>query len=123
MHFNEVAKYVYLSPTRAPSDPQVFYVNKTAFDALPKDLQAIVVNVISNYTMRQHSSLINDSIAAIESFKKAGNIVVKVPADIEKAVIAEADKFYTEKSASEKPIFAEIFNSMKAFGIAYEAMK
>jgi TRAP-type mannitol/chloroaromatic compound transport system substrate-binding protein len=118
-----VAKYVYLSPSRAPSDPQVFFVNKTAFDALPADLQAIVKNVISNYTMLQHESLIKDSIAAIESFKKAGNIVVKVPAEIEKAVVAEADKFYTEKSASEKPIFAEIYNSMKSYGIAYEAMK
>ena len=123
MHFNEVADYVYLSPSRAPSDPQVFFVNKDAFNKLPADLQAIVKNVVGHYTMLQHESLIKDSIAAIESFKKAGNKVVKVPVEIEKAVIAEADKFYTEKSATEKPIFAEIYNSMKAFGIAYEAMK
>ena len=31
-HFNEVAPYMYLSPARAPSDPQVFFVNKTAFN-------------------------------------------------------------------------------------------
>jgi TRAP-type mannitol/chloroaromatic compound transport system substrate-binding protein len=123
MHFNEVADYVYISSSRAPSDPQVFFVNKDAFNALPADLQAIVKNVVSNYTMLQHEYLIAESIKAVESFKKAGNKVLKVPADIEKAIMAEADKFYSEKAASEKPIFGEIYNSMKAYGIAYAAMQ
>lgn len=123
MHFNEVAKYVYLSPARAPSDPQVFFVNKDAFNALPADLQAIVKNVISNYTQLQHEELVVKSISALESFKKAGSEVRKVPEEINVAVVAEADKFYFEKSASEKPIFGEIYNSMKAFGVAYNSMK
>ncbi|MCP5515130.1 MAG: TRAP transporter substrate-binding protein DctP [Spirochaetales bacterium] len=123
MHFNEVAEYVYISSSRAPSDPQVFFVNKDAFNALPADLQAIVKNVVSNYTMLQHEYLIAESIKAVESFKKAGNKVLKVPADIENAIMAEADKFYSEKAASEKPIFGEIYNSMKAYGIAYAAMQ
>ncbi len=123
MHFNEVAKYVYISPSRAAADPQVFFVNKDAFNKLPADLQQIVKSVIADYTMQQHEYLIVESIKAMESFKKAGNLVVQVPKVIEDAVTAEADKFYTEKSASEKPIFAEIYNSMKAFGIAYDSMK
>jgi len=123
MHFNEVAKYVYLSPSRAPSDPQVFFVNKDAFNKLPTDLQAIVKNVIANYTQLQHEYLVSESIKALESFKKAGSVVVKVPKEIDDAIAAEADKFYKEKSASEKPIFAEIYNSMKAYGVAYNTMK
>ena len=123
MHFNEVADYVYLSPSRAPSDPQVFFVNKDAWNKLPADLKAIVQNVIGNYTQLQHEFLVAESIKALESFKKAGNKVVQVPKDIEDAVIAEADKFYSEKSKSEKPIFGEIYESMKAFGVAYEATK
>jgi len=123
MHFNEVANYVYLSDSRAPSDPQVFFVNKEAFNKLPADLQAIVKNVIANYTQLQHEFLIAESIKAMESFKKAGNKVLPVPEAIDAAVKAEADKFYSEKSASETPIFGEIFNSMKTFGISYEAMK
>lgn len=123
MHFNEVAKYVYISPSRAAADPQVFFVNKDAFNKLPADLQQIVKSVIADYTMQQHEYLIAESIKAMESFKKAGNLVVQVPKVIEDAVTAEADKFYTEKSASEKPIFAEIYNSMKAFGVAYDSMK
>jgi len=123
MHFNEVAKYVYISPSRAAADPQVFFVNKDAFNKLPADLQAIVKNVISNYTQLQHESLVADSIKALEGFKKAGSIVAKVPKAIDDAIYAQADKFYSEKSASEKPIFAEIYNSMKAFGVAYDSMK
>lgn len=123
MHFNEVAEYVYLSPVRAPSDPQVFFVNKDAWNKLPADLKAIVQNVIASYTQQQHEYLIAESIKAAESFKKAGCKVVKVPKDIELAVAAEADKFYSEKSKTEKPIFGEIYESMKAYGKAYDSMK
>ena len=123
MHFNEVAPYVYLSPTRAPSDPQVIFVNKKAFEELPADLQAIVRAVVAKYTQDQHNFLVNASISAVDKFKAAGNEVYKVPKDIEEALIAEADKFYAEKSKSEDPIFGEIYNSMKSFGDAYSAIK
>jgi len=120
MHFNEVAPYVYLSPVRAPSDPQVIFVNKDAFNALPVDLQTIVKAVVSQYTQAQHEYLVFEGIKAIDKFKAAGNEVYKVPKDIEDALTAEANKFYAEKSEKESPIFAEIYNSMKAFGEAYE---
>lgn len=123
MHFNEVAKYVYLSPSRAAADPQVFFVNKDAFNKLPPDLQQIVKSVIADYTMQQHSYLIAESMKAMENFKKAGNVVVQLPKEIEDAVYATADKFYTQKAATESPIFAEIYNSMKTFGKNYDAMK
>jgi TRAP-type mannitol/chloroaromatic compound transport system substrate-binding protein len=119
MHFNEVAPYVYLSPTRAPSDPQVVFVNKDAWNALPEDLQTIVTAVVSQYTQAQHEYLVFSGIEAVEQFKAAGNEVYKVPKDIEDALTAEANKFYAEKSQKESPIFAEIYNSMKAFGEAY----
>lgn len=123
MHFNEVAPYVYLSPTRAPSDPQVIFVNKDAFNALPDDLKAIVKAVVAKYTQEQHQFLVNESIKAVDKFRAAGNEVYKVPKDIEDALTAEANKFYAEKSQSEKPIFAEIYNSMTEFGKAYNAIK
>lgn len=122
MHFNEVAKYVYLSPYRAPSDPQVIFVNKKAFEELPADLQMIVKSVVAKFTQDQHEFLVNESMKAVEQFKAAGNEVYKVPREIEVALQAEADKFYAEKSQKEKPIFAEIYNSMKAFGEAYNAI-
>lgn len=123
MHFNEVAPYVYLSPTRAPSDPQVIFVSKKAWAKLPDDLKAIVKSVVAKYTQDQHEYLVYESVKAVEKFKAAGNEVYKVPKDIEEALVAEADKFYAEKSKTEKPIFSEIYNSMKEFGEAYNAIK
>jgi TRAP-type mannitol/chloroaromatic compound transport system substrate-binding protein len=123
MHFNEVAHYVYLSPTRAPSDPQVFFVNKTAWEALPADIKVIVQGLIDKFTQAQHEYLVYESVKAVDKFKAAGNEVLKVPQDIEQALTAEADKFYAEKSKTESPIFAEIYNSMKEFGKAYNDMK
>lgn len=123
MHFNEVAPYVYLSPSRAPSDPQVIFVNKKAWNELPDDLKATVKAVVAKFTQDQHEYLVSESIKAVEKFKAAGNEVYKVPKDIEDALQAEANKFYAEKSQSESPIFAEIYNSMKTFGEAYNAIK
>lgn len=123
MHFNEVAKYVYISPTRAPSDPQVFFVNKDAWNKLPDDLKTIVQACIAQYTQEQHEFLVAESIKAIQKFKEAGNEVIHLPKEIEDALTAEADKFYAEKSKTEKPIFAEIYNSMRKFGEDYAASK
>ena len=123
MHFNEVAKYVYISPTRAPSDPQVFFVNKDAWNKLPEDIKLIVQGLIAQYTQEQHEFLVADSIKAMDKFKAAGNEVIHLPKEIDAALTAEANKFYAEKSKSEKPIFAEIYNSMKKFAEDYEQSK
>lgn len=119
MHFNEVAPYMYLSPARAPSDPQVFYVKKSAFNALPEDLQEIVKAEISKWTQAQHEYLVYESAKALKDFQESGVEVYKVPEDIVAALNKEADKFYAEKSKNESPIFAEIYNSMRDYGIAY----
>lgn len=119
MHFNEVAPYMYLSPARAPSDPQVFFVNKEAFNALPADLQEIVKAEIDRWSQAQHEYLVYESVKAIDDFKNAGVKVFKAPKDIEVGLAEAAAAFYEEKSMSEDPIFAEIYNSMKAYGKAY----
>ena len=123
MHFNEVAHYVYLSPVRAPSDPQVFFVNKSAWNKLPDDLKQLVQDEISKWTQAQHEYLVYESIAALQKFKDSGCEVLKVPKDIEDALTAESEKFYEERAAKEKakgkPIFGEIYYSMKNFLKAY----
>ena len=123
MHFNEVAKYVILSPSRAPSDPQVFFVNKDAFNELPADLQRIVRAEVAYWTQAQHEYLVNESIKAVEKFKEAGNEVYKLPTEVADALVAEAAAFYEEKSRNEPPIFKEIYTSMKDFGEAYASIK
>lgn len=122
MHFYEVAPYLYLSPTRAPSDPQVFFVNKDAWNELPDDLKEIVQSQIDKWTQAQHEYLVYESVNAVDKFKAEGVEVYKVPKDIEDALMAEAAAFYKEKSASEDPIFGKIYNSMNDYAAAYSAV-
>jgi TRAP-type mannitol/chloroaromatic compound transport system substrate-binding protein len=122
MHFNEVAEYVYLSPSRAPSDPQCVFVNKDAWEKLPEDLKQLVQDEVDKWTQAQHEYLVYESVKAVDKFKEAGCEVLKVPKEIEDALYAEADAFYAEKSAEEDPIFGEIYNSMKEYGEAYFAI-
>ncbi len=119
MHFQEIADYVILSPSRAPSDPQVFFVNKKAWDELPDDLKQLVQDMVGNWTQAQHEYLTYESIKAIDKFKEAGCEVYKLPKEVEAAIATEAEKFYTGKAASEAPIYAEILNSMNSFWASY----
>ena len=123
MSFYEVADYVYLSPTRAPSDPQVFFVNKDSWNALPEDLQEIVQAEIDKHTQAQHEYLVYESVQAVDKFREEGNEVRKVPAEIEKELLKTANEFYEEKAAEHGGIYSEIYYSMKEYGEAYNAMK
>ena len=102
---------------------EVFFFNKTAWEKLPEDIKVIVQEVVSSYTQKQHEYLVAESIKAVGKFKAAGCEVYKLPKEVEDAVANAADEFYTAKCKKEKPIFAEIYNSMKNFGEAYNSMK
>ncbi len=119
MHFQEIADYVILSPSRAPSDPQAFFVNKEAWEKLPEDLKQLVQDIIGNWTQAQHEFLTYESIKAIDKFKEAGCEVYKLPKEVEDAIAAESEKFYAGKAASEDPIYGEILNSMNSFWASY----
>ena len=97
-------------------------MNKEAWNKLPEDLKVIVQGLIAKFTQDQHEYLVYESILAVDKFRKAGNEVYKVPADIDEALVKEADVFYEEKSKNETPIFGEIYHSMKKFGEDYNAI-
>ncbi len=122
MNFQEVAEYVILSPSRAPSDPQVFFVNENSWNALPDDLKVLVQGLVAQYTQDQHEYLTYESVLAVDKFREYGNEVYSLPQEVADAINAEAAAFYAEKAASEDPIFGVIYNSMKDFGTAYSAM-
>ena len=121
MAFQEVAKYVIISDSRAPSDPQCFYVNKDAWENLPDDLKQLVQDEVSKWTMEQHEYLLYRDIEALTSFKDYGCEVYHLPEDVERALLEEAKKFYDEKAAAESPIYGEILESMREFKVAWGA--
>jgi len=119
MGFQEIAKYVIFSATRAPSDPLMFFVNSDAWEELPDDLKQLLQDEALRWTQEHNESEFVKCITAVEKFRDYGCELSHLPADVEKAFLAEAAAFYAEKAAAEDPIFAEILNSMAAFGKAY----
>jgi len=123
MSFQEVADYVILSPSRAPSDPQCVFVNKDAWNELPDDLKQLVQDVVDKWTQAQHEFLTYGSIEAATKFKEYGCEVYKLPQPVADALNAEAAAFYAEKSKKQGPIFGKIYRSMKDYGEAYSSVQ
>jgi TRAP-type mannitol/chloroaromatic compound transport system substrate-binding protein len=119
MHFNEIAKYVVLSPVRAPSDPQCFFVNKQSWGKLPDDLKQLVQDEIDKWTQAQHEYLVYKSIKAIDEFKNYGCEVYRLSTEVETGLSEVAKKYYAEKAAKEDPIYNEILESMTNYWEAY----
>ena len=119
MHFNEIAEYVILSPSRAPSDPQCFFVNKDSWEKLPDDLKRLVQDLIDKWTQAQHEYLVYQSMLALDKFKEYGCTVYKLPPEVEEALSTEAKKYYEEKAAKEDQVYRDILESMNKYWQAY----
>jgi TRAP-type mannitol/chloroaromatic compound transport system substrate-binding protein len=120
MGLAEVAKYVLFSETRAPCDPVVFIASKSEWAKLNADQQALVQTAVQAYTQLQYEDLFFASIAAVENFRDFGCVVYHTPADIEAALLKEADLFYKEKAAAD-PFLGKVYASQQAFGTLYNA--
>ena len=114
MGFQEVTDYMYLSPSRAPTDAQALFVNQKEWDALPADLQAIVTNATFQVADQYYTEEIVRDAAALLEFEKYGTKVMKVPADIEALLFKTADAYYAEQAASD-PAYKEIYDSVMAW--------
>jgi len=122
MAFHEVAKYQAFSATRAPSDPLVYYLKKSKFDALSPDLQAIIVNV-SQSTTRQHQTTIDAGVLeAVGKFRAYGNVLYHLPKEIEMEITRVATEFYDERAATANPLYKEILASQRQFIADYIQM-
>jgi len=119
MGFQEIAKYLIFSATRAPSDPLMFFANSDAWNDLPDDLKGLVEDMSMRWTQEHNESEFVKCLVAVEKFRDFGCELSHLPADVESAFLKVAAEFYAEKAATEEPIFAEILDSMNAFQKAY----
>jgi len=119
MHFNEIADYVILSPSRAPSDPQCFFINEQSWAKLPDDLKRLVQDLVDKWTQAQHEFLVYESILALDKFQEYGCEVYKLPKEVEDALSTAAKEYYTEKAAQEDQVYRDILESMDKYWEAY----
>ena len=114
MGFHEVADYLYMSPSRAPTDCAHVFVNRDDWEELTPDLQAIVYDAIVavglDYTA---DSYIRDDEALV-SYYDYGTQVSALPTSVEDAYLEAAMTFYDEKAAAD-PIYKEIIDAHWAF--------
>ena len=114
MGLNEVGKYVYLSPIRAPTEVYQLLVTRSRFEALPDDLKIIVQDCARSEAIRYHGELAAGDAEALQGFRDYGNIVGPLPKAIVDAFVIEADAFMDELAA-EYPEVKEVLESQRTF--------
>ena len=109
MGFHEVAKYLYMSPSRAPTDNAHVWVNRDDWEELPADLQLIVINacIVAGIDYTAESFLKDDE--ALVKYLDYGTEIIQVPAAVEDAFLAAAMAFYDKKAAGDA-LYKEILD-------------
>lgn len=113
--FHQVAKYYYYPGWHEPGPILEFIVNKTAFDSLPADLQAIVdaatraVNqdMLDEYTARNNAAL-------TELVEKHGVELRPLPKEVLDGLRNATEEVLSELAASD-PMVKKVYDSQKAF--------
>lgn len=121
MGLNEVGKYIYLSPIRAPTEVYQLLVKRSKFQALPDDLKIIIEDCGKAEAYRYHGILTSGDAEALQNFRDYGNIVQKLPSSIVEAFVKEADK-YMDELAAQYPEAKEVLESQRAFAKNWDAL-
>jgi len=121
MGLNEVGKYIYLSPIRAPTEVYQLLVKRSKFEALPDDLKVIIEDCGKAEAYRYHGILSSGDAEALQNFKDYGNILGPLPKAIVDAFLIEADAYYDEL-ALEYAETKEVLDSQRAFAKNWDAL-
>jgi TRAP-type mannitol/chloroaromatic compound transport system substrate-binding protein len=115
MGFYKVAKYYYYPGWHEPGTVLESFVNKNAYESLPKDLQEIVTNatIASNMWMLCESEAKNN-IYLDKMVKEEGVILKKFPADVIKQLRKYSAEVLEEVAAND-PMSKKVYESFKKF--------
>ena len=121
MGLNEVGKYIYLSPVRAPTEVYQLLVKRSKFEALPDDLKIIVEDCGRSEAMRYYGILTAGDAEALEKFRDYGNIVEKLSSAAEDAFLVQAAEYYDEVAAK-YPETKSVLESQRAFAKVWDEL-
>lgn len=113
--FQQIAKYYYYPGWHEPGPSMELIINKTAFESLPNDLQAIVTyaaramsqDMLDSYTA-------NNSRALKELVEKQGVQIRKLPDEVLKRFYDISQQVYAQQAAKD-PQFKKVYDAYKAF--------
>jgi len=112
MAFQEVAKYLYMSPARAPGGSGGWVVNKAVWAQLPDDLKGIVKMSVLAEPLTYYAESVKLDQEALQKYIKYGTVVVNLPKEIEDAFLKTANAFFDERAAKD-PFYAEVIKSQR----------
>jgi TRAP-type mannitol/chloroaromatic compound transport system substrate-binding protein len=116
MKFCEVAKY-YIQPNLAMAGTDVIVINKEAFNALPKDLQATLDLALRERVWRRTHEYIMDEVDALNTMKRDYKVTVNtLPKEDQKKMVKVAMKQWDLAAGKDAP-------SAKAAGMLKEFLK
>ncbi len=120
MGFHKVAKYYYYPGWHEPGTVLESFVNKSAFEALPKDLQAIVKTaaVASNMWMLCESETKNN-LYLEKMIKEEGVQLKKFPADVIK-VLRQYSAEVLSEIVEKDPMSKKVYESFSKFQKNYQ---
>lgn len=114
MGLNEVGKYVYMCPVRAPTEVYMFLMKKSVFMELPDDLKVIIEDMGVAETWDYHSKLIAGDVEALQNFRDYGCVVQPLPEEIVEAFGQEAVEYIDEEMTKDAG-FMEVAQSQRDF--------
>lgn len=114
MGFHEVTDYMYLSPSRAPTDTGHVLVNKDRWEELTPDLQQIVHDAVRTVGLDYYAESVTRDDTALVKYEEYGTKVLPLPEEIEAAYLEAAMDFYDKKAAGD-PLYGKILESMWEF--------
>jgi len=112
--YHEIAKYIVVPGAHQPSATFELNINKKAWESLPKDIQAIIGIVAQNTTFTSYINIGGLDINAIKAFKKNGNEIVHLDADVQKK-IKSLGKDWADELSKENAWAKRIIESMYTF--------
>lgn len=101
MGFHEVADYLYMSPSRAPTDNAHVWVNRDDWESLSPDLKQIVIDACSAAGIEYTAEAYMKDDEAILSYMDYGTEILNLPPEVEEAYLEAAMEFYDAKAAGD----------------------
>ena len=114
MGFHEIADYIYLSPSRAPTGGSGLFVNKDSWSDISPELQAMVKYAAMSETQLWYAEQLVLNDGALQQYIDYGTMVEPLPADIVAEFVVAAEGFYNDKAGAD-PFFKEVLDSQRAF--------
>ena len=117
--FHKVARYVIIPGVHQPTAPFELVINKDVWQKMPAADQQLVQLIARLVTFESWIKVGNEDAKALEFYRKAGNQIIELDADVQK----QARKIgldWATKTAEKDPAFAKILKSQIDFEKEWE---